>query len=242
MLPSSKFTYQTQQLPSGNNFDLVPITGGSFMMGDDDSRHDDEKPAHLVNVPDFYLGKYPVTQELWEVVMGENPSRFKRASRPVEQVTWEDTQDFIDRLNKLLGIRSQSEGYRLPTEAEWEYAARGGKHSTGFAYSGSNRLNEVAWYNQNSHSETKPVGLKLPNELGLYDMSGNIWEWCADHWHDNYKGAPTDGRAWIGGNSTSRVVRGGSWYYDGYFCRVSIRNWYFPNGGNYIIGFRLARY
>ncbi len=225
---------------------MICIEGGTFDMGSNEgiSR---EKPVHAVTVPDFYLCKYPVTQELWEAVMGENPAYFKGANRPVEQVSWNTTQQF---LRKLYGITGQK--YRLPTEAEWEYAARGGKHAlapgegqggAGFQYAGSNKLKKVVWYDENSHGETKPVGLKKPNELGLYDTSGNVLEWCEDVWHGSYEGAPNDGSAWLeGGDKDSRMVRGGSWFNDDDFCRVSYRFNFIAALRNFIIGFRLAGY
>ncbi|MBK6948155.1 MAG: formylglycine-generating enzyme family protein [Haliscomenobacter sp.] len=191
-----------------------------------------------VYIDDFSLCKYPVTQALWQAVMGDNPSYFKAPNRPVEQVSWIDVQTFLEKLNTRTG-----KTYRLPSEAEWQYAARGGHRSQGFTYSGGNKLNEVGWYDENSHAETKPVGLKQPNELGLYDMSGNVWEWCADVWHDNYEGAPDDGSAWTtGGDQDWRVVRGGSWYFDDDNCRVSSRDWYDSVDRFNNIGFRLAGY
>lgn len=237
LIPAS---IHTENLPNGFSFDMIPIEGGTFIMGnDDESTSSREKPVHSVKVPDFFIGKYPVTQALWQSLMGKNPSYFKGENRPVESVSWDDVQIFIEKLNDLTG-----KTYRLPSEAEWEYAARGGKQSSGLIYAGSNKLKEVGWYNANTHNETKPVGLKLPNELGLYDMSGNVWEWCADVWHDDYKGAPKDGSAWLtGGDQDSRVVRGGSWIdFDEIDCRVSDRD---GNDADYqddIIGFRLAGY
>lgn len=235
----------TETLPDGTSFEMIKIEGGSFMMGDDESGYSDEKPAHRVTVPDFYLAKYPVTQALWQAVMGENPARFKGADRPVEQVSWDDAQKFIEKLNDQTG-----KTYRLPSEAEWEYAARGGKNALArqeigkdIIYAGGNKLKEVGWYGENSHGETKPVGLKLPNELGLYDMSGNVREWCADVWHSNYEGAPEDGSAWLsGGEQNWRVVRGGSWNYVDLLCRVSFRSWDLTDSGYDYIGFRLAGY
>ena len=194
--------------------DMVRITGGSFTMGCKDAQRDgncadDEKPSRTVQVAAFSLGRYEVTQAQWRAVMGENPSYFKNCDNcPVENVSWNDIQEFLQKLNALTGKK-----YRLPSEAEWEYAARGGNQSRGYLYSGSNDPKEVAWFSENSGSKTQPVGGKKPNELGLYDMSGNVWEWCEDDWHGTYQGAPTDSRPWVdrprGG---SRVLRGGSWY------------------------------
>lgn len=197
-------------------------------------------PVHEVTVKDFYFSKYPVTQALWRAVMGDDPPElaFKGSgNRPVERVSWDDAQAFIQKINEQTGER-----YRLPTEAEWEYAARGGIYKNGFKYAGSNKLKEVGWYSENSQRETKPVGLKFPNELGLYDMSGNVWEWCQDVWHENYEGAPGDGSTWMeGGEQNRRVVRGGSWYDDSNVCRVAFRHWDSTVVRVSNLGFRLAR-
>jgi formylglycine-generating enzyme required for sulfatase activity len=215
---------------------MVKVEGGKFAMGSD--RHPGEQPIHEVKVRDFFMGKYPVTQELWEAVMGDNLSHFPGKKNPVDYVSWHDTQVFLGKLNTLTGA-----DYRLPSEAEWEYAARGGTQSQGFIYSGSNRLKEVGWYLDNSHRESKPVGLKLPNELGLLDMSGNVLEWCADDWHENYQGAPADDSPRISDYKLGqRVVRGGSWYGFSLDCTISVRFNLFTDIRDYNIGFRLARY
>ena len=151
------------------------------MGSEDEEAYDDEKPVHEVVLSDFYIGKFPVTQALWNAVLKDYPSFFNGDSRPVERVSWEDTQVFIKKLNELTG-----RAYRLPTEAEWEYAARGGRQSKGYKYAGSNKLKEVGWYWENTHFETKAVGLKYPNELGIYDMSGNVREWCQDWFSNEY--------------------------------------------------------
>ena len=208
-------------------FEMIHIAGGPFQMGN-----------QRAQIPRFSLGKYPVTQALWQAVMGDNPSSFQGPNRPVEQVSWIGVQTFLEKLNTRTG-----KIYRLPSEAEWEYGARGGQRSQRFTYSGGNKLNEVGWYRENSHRETKPVGLKQPNELGLYDMSGNVWEWCADVWHDNYEGAPKDGSAWTtGGDQDTRVVRGGSWNFDDFSCRVSNRLRGNTDLRSNLVGFRLAGY
>jgi len=232
--------------------DMVRVAGGSFTMGCKDAQRDgscddDEKPAHTVRVSDFSIGKYEVTQAQWRAVMGSDPPELYNKGCdqcPVERVSWNDIQEFLTKLNNLTGKR-----YRLPTEAEWEYAARGGAQSRGYLYSGSNTLSDVAWYDANAksgntHGEqktTRPVGTKNSNELGLYDMSGNVWEWCEDDWHDNYRGAPTDGRAWVDSSrGSNRVRRGGSWPNTARFCRAASRNYGTPAYRNDNLGFRLA--
>ncbi len=228
---------------------LVFVEGGEFVMGDDRSEYSREKPAHRVKVPSFYMGKYPVTQRLYEAVMGENPSHFKGPQRPVEQVSWHDAQAFIQKLNGredvqafLRQVSLPGPAFRLPTEAEWEYAARGGRYSQGYAYAGSDKLRQVGWYTENSRGETKDVGRLLPNELNLHDMSGNVWEWCEDDWHDNYKGAPDDGTAWIDapGRGPARVDRGGGYFAGASLCRPAYRIRDTPGFRNGSLGFRLA--
>jgi len=220
---------------------MVWVAGGTYRRGctaEQDNCDDDEKPVAEVRVDGFWISKYEVTQKQWQEVMGTNPSRFDDCEEcPVERVSWEDVQAFLKKLNRQTG-----RNYRLPTEAEWEYAARGGAQSRGYLYAGSDNLGEVAWYDGNSGSETHPVGKKKPNELGLYDMSGNVWEWCQDVWHDNYEGAPTDGSAWLqGGEQARRVLRGGSWNYGTGYCRVANRDRYAASVTLGIDGFRLAQ-
>ncbi|MDX2284268.1 MAG: formylglycine-generating enzyme family protein [Bacteroidia bacterium] len=231
----------TETLPSGFAFRMIGVEGGTFRMGlpeGAEGAYGDEHPDHEVLVPPFSLGEYPVTQGLWLAVMGgKNPSYFPGLDRPAEQVSWEDAQAFIAKLNGLTG-----RGYRLPSEAEWEYAARGGARSEGYLYAGSDKLKEAGWYDENSGGETHPVGQKLPNELGLYDMSGNVWEWCEDDWHDTYTNAPADGSAWVEAGRTGllRVLRGGSWGLDARLCRVSYRDPLSPGRRDHSLGFRLA--
>ena len=184
--------------------EMVFVEGGTFQMGSN-SGEEDEKPVHAVTLSAFNIGKYEVTQAQWKAVMGNNPSAFNDCDQcPVERVSWDDVQDFIRKLNTQTG-----KNYRLPTEAEWEYAAKGGKSSKGFTYSGSNDLNSVAWNTDNSGSKTHIVGSKQANELGVYDMTGNIWELCSD-WYGNYNSYSGTNPA---GASLGqyRVVRGGSW-------------------------------
>jgi len=215
-------------LGGGVMLDLVLIRPGKFLMGSETAA--DEKPVHEVTISQqFYLGKYEVTQAQWEAVMGSNPSYIKGASLPVEQVSWEDCQLFIEKLNgKGVGT------FRLPTEAEWEYACRAG--TTG-DYAGD--LAELAWYNANSESKTHPVGTKKPNPWGLYDMHGNVWEWCQD-WYGTYsQEKQIDPKGAAGGSD--RVFRGGSWYSSAYGCRSASRLWFWPSLRSFSLGFRLVR-
>jgi formylglycine-generating enzyme required for sulfatase activity len=206
---------------------MVDVDGGSFQMGADDSdAFDDEKPVHREYVSTFRIGKTEVTQALWKAVMGSNPSRFEGDNLPVERVSWNDCKTFISKLNSITG-----ENFRLPTEAEWEYAARGGNKSHGYKYSGSNSIGQVAWYTDNSGSTTHPVATKSPNELGIYDMTGNVWEWTSDLWCSNYNSSRT---------GSNRVYRGGSWRSNAGNCRVSCRDNYGPSGAGSYLGFRLA--
>lgn len=228
----------TETLPDGTPFDLVLVEGGTFMMGSEE--YNDEKPLHEVQLDDFYLGRYPVTQALWQVVIGENPAYFPHLHRPVENVSWHDCQAFLTKLNELTG-----QTYRLPTEAQWEYASRGGKYRRDLTYAGSNNLYEVSWYSKNSQDISQPVGRKRPNELGLYDLSGNLDEWCQDWYSEDYyktcakQGVPHDPEGPKKGEY--RVVRGGSW--DSYVknCRVAFRPEYLPSAHLNDIGLRLSR-
>ncbi|MCQ2251645.1 MAG: formylglycine-generating enzyme family protein [Bacteroidales bacterium] len=224
---------------NGEPIEMVYVQHGTFTMGatpeQGSDAYDDEKPAHSVTLTnDYYVGKYEVTQKLWKAVMGNSPSYFKGDDLPVEQVSWNDVQEFLRKLNSITG-----KNFRLPTEAEWEYAARGGNKSRGYKYSGSNDINEVAWYTTNSHDKgTSKVGSFAPNELGIYDMSGNVWEWCQD-WYDNYSSTSQSNPT---GPSSGfrRVLRGGGWYDDAGLCRVSCRNGYTPGNRFSFISFRLA--
>ena len=216
---------------------MVHVEGGTFTMGATSEQGSDadnnEYPTHQVTLSSFSIGKYEVTQEEWEAVMGSNPSNFKGAKLPVEQVSWEDCQEFIRKLNALTGKR-----FRLPTEAEWEYAARGGNRSHGYKYAGSDNLGSMAWFTDNSGNKTHPVGQKSPNELGLYDMSGNVWEWCQDRYGDYSSSSETNP---TGPNSGSyRVLRGGSWISDAWLWRSSCRYYYAPSRRYYYLGLRLA--
>ena len=217
---------------------MVEVNGGTFMMGatseQGDEAYSDEKSAHKVTLSGYHIGKYEVTQEAWEAVMGNNPSEFKGANKPVERVSWNDCQEFIKKLNLLTGLQ-----FRLPTEAEWENAARGGRKSQGYKYSGSNNIDDVAWYGANSSRTTHQVGTKRPNELGIYDMSGNVLEWCSDWYSVYYSSSPTTNPT---GPTTgfSRVCRGGGWFSIAQGCRVSYRRIGNPDDRDCLIGFRLV--
>ena len=266
---------QTQPItkPNGESFtfNMIEVEGGTFIMGEVNTKHE-------VKLDSFLAAEYPVTQDLYEFVTGKNPSIFLGKHRPVEQVNWYDAVEFCNALSEIAGLEPcyhldssdrdnvkflrDKNGFRLPTEAEWEYAARGGKHwEAGFEYAGNNDLKKVGWYDENSHRETLPVGLKAPNQLGLYDMSGNVWEWCWD-WYDKnyYKAEERNGSFFqkLFGRSNSdslegirtnplgakkgiaRVVRGGSWFLN-YLCRVAYRDYYSPDYWNNYFGFRLFR-
>ena len=221
----------------GISIDMVKVEAGTFMMGATSEMKDpysDEKPVHQVTLTnDYYMGKYEVTQALWQAVMGSNPSNFKGDNLPVETVNWNDCQEFISKLNSLTGRK-----FRLPTEAEWEYAARGGKKSRGYQYSGSSNISDVAWYDGNSVNKTHPVGTKQANELGIYDMTGNVWEWCSD-WYSSYSSSSQTNPT--GSDSGSaRVSRGGGWFNDASYCRLSVRFYYTPDFRLDILGLRLA--
>ncbi|MBR5784614.1 MAG: formylglycine-generating enzyme family protein [Bacteroidales bacterium] len=218
-------------------FNMIPVQGGTFTIGctkeQSDECWDIEKPEHKVIITGYYLAETEVTQELWEAVMGNNPSTFKGSKRPVENISWDDAQEFIKRLNKKTGRK-----FRLPTEAEWEFAARGGNLTKRNKYCGSNNLDDVAWYDENAEAQTHEVKTKQPNELGFYDMSGNVWEWCNDwftvytvHSETNPQGVPKGFR---------RILRGGCWNSYSSFCRVSHRDSYIPSANDYGSGLRLA--
>ena len=232
---------------------MVPIEGATFEMGGEGYR---AKPIHAVQLDDFFLCRYPVSQQLWYEVMGKNPEelRFENQHRPVERISWDDINDhFLPALREKAG----DDSYCLPTEAQWEYAARGRKWSAArqekeihaFEYTGSDNLKEVGWYIGNSHSETNLLGCKRPNALGLYDMSGNVREWCQDWFDrdyyqtlkDKYGDAPAINPKGPG-SGTSRVVRGGSWLFSSLSCRVSDRYFFNPNNRLVNVGFRLCRY
>jgi formylglycine-generating enzyme required for sulfatase activity len=212
---------------------MVFVKGSTFNMGREDGEAN-EKPKYSVRVSDFYMGRYEVTQKQWQYVMGNNPSYFSGCDYcPVEQVSWNDVQEFIQKLNQKTG-----KDYRLPTEAEWEYAARGGRRSSGCTFSGSNIVGNVAWYSGISESKTHPVGRKHANELGLFDMSGNVWEWCSDRYRTNSSSNQTSTKKST--DSTLCAIRGGGWLNDAKGCKTTFRSFKIPSSRLYSIGFRLV--
>ena len=232
---------------------MVYVKAGTFIMGSPESEEDrsDNEIQHKVTISkDFYIGKYEVTQREYKAVMGTNPSKYKGDNRPVETVSWYNAVEYCNKLSEKEGLtkaytidgttvtlNNNATGYRLPTEAQWEYAARGGNKSQGYKYSGSDTVDSVAWHSGNSDSSTHNVGTKAANELGIYDMSGNVYEWCYD-WYDDYSsGSVTDPE----GSSTGsyRVFRGGIWRYDSGYCRVAFRHSGYPSFSYHLIGFRL---
>ena len=225
---------------NGVEFNMIKVKGGTFSMGATSEQisnvFDSDKPVHSVALSSYYIGETEVTQELWEAVMGSNPSFFTgNNQRPVESVSWNDCQEFIKELNQLTGKK-----FRLPTEAEWEYAARGGTYSKGYVYkySGSNDADEVAWYDDNSGDETHPVKTKKANKLGLYDMSGNVGEWCNDRYGDYQSYSQTNPTGPSKGED--RVLRGGSWGDDVRYVQVSSRGACDPDDRYNYYGLRLA--
>ena len=222
---------------NGVSFDMVEVRGGTFRMGATSEQGSDadsyERPVHSVTLSSYYIGKTEVTQALWKAVMGNNPSEFKGDNLPVERVSWNDCQEFVRKLNALTG-----QNFRLPTEAEWEFACRGGNNSRGYKYSGSNYIFNVAWYTDNSRGETHPVATKLPNELGIYDMSGNVWEWCSD-WYGGYTSvAQTNPKGPYDG--WRRVCRSSCWFSDVRNCRSSVRFSVAPEASGDPLGLRLS--
>jgi formylglycine-generating enzyme required for sulfatase activity len=242
--------YHTVDLGNGITLDLVKIPPGQFMMGspdDEPGRLDSEGPQHQVLVPEFWMGKYPVTQAQYKAVTGQNPSRFAEdgANRPVEQISWHKAVEFCEKIAEQTGT-----AFRLPSEAEWEYACRAGT-TTPFHF-GETITSDLANYQESTtyrqetaglyRKETTPVGsFGIANAFGLYDMHGNVWEWCQDVWHDNYSNAPTDGSAWSeGGNQERRVLRGGSWFNGPRYCRSAVRSYNTPANRDDDIGFRVV--
>jgi formylglycine-generating enzyme required for sulfatase activity len=242
--PDSKTVNGFSDDLNGVKLEMIYVPGGEFTMGSD--KYDSEKPPHKVTVPAFYIGKFQVTQAQWKAVMGDKlkPGFKGDDNLPMESVSWDDAREFCQKLQELT-----KKAYRLPSEAEWEYACRADT-TTEFAF-GDSLSSKQANFDGNYpygdaskavyRKKTTPVGSYDPNAFGLYDMHGNVWEWCEDVWHDNYKGAPTDGSAWLsGGDSSRRVLRGGSWSNDGDDCRSAYRNYYEPGVRVNVIGFRVV--
>ena len=246
-----KYENNTITIPGTDiSYKMVFVEGGAFQMGSNDSEAEaDEKPVHSVTLSDYYIGETEVTQGLWEAVMGTNIDQQRKKSPNSDiglvglgsdyamyYVSWNDCQEFIEKLNQLTG-----KSFRLPTEAEWEYAARGGNKSRGYKYSGSNSIGDVAWYVDNSTSMTHPVGTKLPNELGIYDMSGNVYEWCGDKWsYSYYSSSPSLNPTGPITKDRRYVYRGGCRIHEARRCHVATRNCDSPGSRYTTIGFRLA--
>jgi hypothetical protein len=208
--------------------EMVEIPSGSFLMGDSSlntvesnngtPRHNNEKPQHQVQIRGFAMSKYVVTQEQWIGLMGNNPSKNKGDLLPVENISWDDAQLFVEKISQKTGKK-----YRLPSEAEWEYAAKAGSKDDYFWGNDRNIANDFAWYISNSEGKTQLVGSKKPNQFGLYDMVGNVYQWAQDCWNSDYISAPNDGKAWETGECSLRVLRGGSWNVNYQFLRSTAR-------------------
>jgi formylglycine-generating enzyme required for sulfatase activity len=219
---------------NGVKLEMIHVPGGEFTMGSND--HDDEKPPHRVRLSAFAIGKYEVTQAQWKALMGNNPSRFSSSDDlPVEQVSFDDAQEFLRRLREKTG----DQRWRLPTEAEWEYAARAGSQGKYSFGDDESELRNYAWFSSNSSSQTHPVGQLKPNAFGLFDMHGNVWEWCED-WYGGYSQSPTTDPPGLSSGS-DRLNRGGSWYSAAALCRSADRDFYSPGGRLSNLGFRLLR-
>ena len=215
------------------------IPAGSFMMGspeDEDDRRDAESPQHKVTLKPFRMQTTPVTQKQWKEVMGNNPSNFDGDDLPVGCVSWNDCREFVKKLNQ----RDPGKGYRLPSEAEWEYACRAGTTTKYYSGNSESDLERAGWYRDNSGGKTHPAGQKEPNAWGLYDIHGNVWEWCEDWYHSSYNGAPSDGSAWVSPTGKYRVLRGGSWSLIQDYCRSAHRGRSNPVSRYGSYGFRLC--
>ena len=217
-------------------FKFVNIPAGSFVMGSNYGNIN-EKPIHRVILKPFQMQTTEVTQAQWISIMGNNPSYFNGVNLPVEQVSWDDIQEFIQKLKSL----DSGKGYRLPTEAEWEYACRAGTSTEYYSGISISDVKRVSWYYGNSGGKTHQVETKAPNAWGLYDIHGNVWEWCEDYYHKSYNGAPNDGSAWVSPSVKYRILRGGSWKNEPRFCRSACRHWHASDYRSNVIGFRLVR-
>ncbi|GBO53378.1 serine/threonine kinase [Pseudanabaena sp. lw0831] len=227
-------------LGNGVHMEMVRIPSGRFSLGsptNEIGRRDNESPISEVNIPAFYMAKFVVTQEQWVAIMGSNPALFREnLQAPVENISWLEAQDFC----RKLAARSQHL-YRLPSESEWEYACRAGTNTAYHFGDGPTELVDYAWFADNANKRSHPVGQKVPNPWGLYEMHGGVWEWCEDVWHDNFNGAPADGSAWVSDGYTSRRVRkGGSWSNEAKLCRAASREWHWQSDRYNDIGFRVV--
>lgn len=234
------FTTIIEDLGGGVNLELIQLPAGSFMMGmsgeDDGTEEDSERPQHLVRIKAFAICKYPITQIQYKTIMGNNPSHFKgNPNNPVEMVSWYEAKEFCKKLTQATGQK-----YRLPSEAEWEYACRAGTATQFYFGDNTEQLEEYAWVRDNSELRTHPVGEKKPNPWGLYDMCGNVWEWCEDDWHDDYQGAPTDGKPWKYNRYSKKVLRGNSHFNFPWYCRSPGRNFSNPETKTFYNGFRVV--
>jgi len=230
---------ETFTLPNGVKLEMVKVEPGSFTMSKRDGENFGSEVEHSKALTKaFYIGKYEVTQAQYEAVMGNNPSYFKGSNRPVEQVCWYEAMSFCEKMNQYA---PKGWKFTLPTETQWEFAARGGNRSKGYKYSGSNNLDDVGWYDSNSGDTTHEVGGKTPNELGLYDTSGNVNEWCLDNWQSNSDETCAEFyRPYHDEDGSYRVFRGGGWRSLAEFCRSALRSGWSPGSRNSYIGFRLA--
>ena len=214
--------------------EMINIPGGNFLMGSIENEY--EQPVRQVNIKPFFLGKYVVTQEQYKEVTRPNRSHFKGAKHPVERISWNDAVEFCQKLFQKIG-----KNYRLPSEAEWEYTCRAGTQTRHYFGYDDSILKEHAWYCENSGNTTHPVGRKNPNNLGLYDMYGNVWEWCSDQWHEKYNNAPTDGSSWETDTMDNRrPLRGGAWGEPIFECRSANRVGSDPDSRDSFVSFRLA--
>ena len=230
----------TVNLSRGVKLEMVKVKAGSFEMSADDGDGFPDEEAHSATLTkDFYIGRTEVTQAQWKAVMGTNPSEFKGDDNPVEMVSWNDAMEFCEKLNDS-GKAPRGWKFTLPTETQWEYAARGGNRSRGFKYSGSNDIDEVAWSDDNSGDKTHPVGKKKSNELGLFDMSGNVWEWCLDNWNSDSSKLTAEFTRGNDRSGSLRVRRGGSWCFDAEGCRSASRFNDVPGYRISVLGFRVA--
>lgn len=220
-------------------FTMIYVEGGTFTMGTTSQYGIDVRDAHCITLSDYYIGQYEVTQGLWQAVMENNPANFKQGNLyPVERVSWEDCQLFISKLNTLLAVQLGGKRFALPTEAQWEYAARGGKKTQNYKYAGGNDLSNVAWYAGNANYTTHAVGQKAPNELGLYDMSGNVWEWCLD-WYGGHS-IVAQATPYSSDDKVARVERGGSYNYYSGACSILFRSGHIPSFRMDELGLRLV--